>query len=226
MAQAIPIADLEEKGFFPADTRECPNPATDSTVAFPKKDKKVFHRVNWVTQTSLLLQRDWMDMIRNKRVTGARYAMCFGMSFLVALLYQNVGRSPKSDIVVSKCRCFHSVARSPSLLIKSSPVIFFSMPQNFQSHFGALLIILLVAMFASALPALLTFPDERPVFLREYSTNHYSVFSYFISKFTMEAINTFIQVLLMVRSMKHTCHYAFQSQSANFRMLQTFDNTF
>ena len=53
----------------------------------------------------------------------------------------------------------------------------------------------MVSMFGTALPTLISFPDERPVFLREFSTNHYSVVSYFISKLTMEALITFVQVV-------------------------------
>lgn len=52
-------------------------------------------------------------------------------------------------------------------------------------------------MFGTAQAALLAFPQERPVFLREYSTNHYSVISYFVSRFTMEAVLTALQVLVM-----------------------------
>ena len=54
---------------------------------------------------------------------------------------------------------------------------------------------LMVSMFGTALPTLISFPDERPVFLREFSTNHYSAVSYFISKLTMEALITFVQVV-------------------------------
>ena len=58
--------------------------------------------------------------------------------------------------------------------------------------------ILMLGMFGTALPALLAIPDERPVFLREYSTNHYSVISYFAARFFVEAIITFLQVFLIV----------------------------
>ena len=61
------------------------------------------------------------------------------------------------------------------------------------------MIVLMLTMFGSAVPALLAFPSERPVFLREYSTNHYSVFSYFVSKLTMEALLTLAQSTLLVR---------------------------
>ncbi len=54
----------------------------------------------------------------------------------------------------------------------------------------------MMSMFGTAQPALLAFPEERPVFLREYSTNHYSVFSYFLSRLTMEAFITALQILV------------------------------
>jgi hypothetical protein len=58
--------------------------------------------------------------------------------------------------------------------------------------------VLMLSMFGTAQPALLAFPEERPVFLREYSTNHYSVLSYFMSRLTMEAAVTAVQVLVLV----------------------------
>ena len=57
---------------------------------------------------------------------------------------------------------------------------------------------MVIGMFGTAQPALLSFPAERPVFLREYSTNHYSVVSYFFSRLTMEALLTALQVLALV----------------------------
>lgn len=68
---------------------------------------------------------------------------------------------------------------------------------NINSRFGALIMVMLSGMFGTAQPALLSFPEERPVFLREYSTNHYSVFSYFLSRLTMEALITGLQVFVM-----------------------------
>jgi len=53
-------------------------------------------------------------------------------------------------------------------------------------------------MFGTAQPALLAFPDERPVFLREYSTNHYGVLPYFLSRLAMEMSVTAGQILLQV----------------------------
>lgn len=57
--------------------------------------------------------------------------------------------------------------------------------------------VLMIAMFGSALPTLLVFPEERPVFVREFSTNHYSVFSYFLSRLGMEAFLSAAQMLVV-----------------------------
>ena len=65
---------------------------------------------------------------------------------------------------------------------------------NIQSTFGALLMALLANVFSTALPSLIAFPEERPVFLREYSTNHYSVTAYFSSRLSMEFLVTAAQV--------------------------------
>ena len=53
-------------------------------------------------------------------------------------------------------------------------------------------------MFGTAQPALLAFPEERPVFLREYSTNHYGVLPYFLSRLTMELFITAAQIFVQV----------------------------
>jgi len=165
IAQAIPLPELEESGFFPRDERSVPTPGTDMSVAFPSKSQRKYEKVGRWKQISLIFSRDCNDMIRNKKVTGARFALTISMSALVAVLFYDVGRIDMSDLI------------------------------NFQSHFGALVITLLLAMFGTALPALLAFPDERPVFLREYSTNHYSVLSYFCARFVMECIVVLIQCL-------------------------------
>jgi hypothetical protein len=43
--------------------------------------------------------------------------------------------------------------------------------------------------------ALFTFSQDRPVFLREYSTDHYTIIPYFLSKLWSEALNSFAAIL-------------------------------
>ncbi len=57
--------------------------------------------------------------------------------------------------------------------------------------------ILMSAMMGTALPALMVFPSERPVFIREYSTNHYRIAPYFAAKLAVEAFLTSIQMLVL-----------------------------
>lgn len=42
------------------------------------------------------------------------------------------------------------------------------------------------------------FPKDRPIFLREYSTNHYSVIPYFLAKFTLECAAVLLQVFVQL----------------------------
>jgi len=67
---------------------------------------------------------------------------------------------------------------------------------NFNSHFGAIAMTLIAGMFGAAQPTMLSFPFERPMFLREYSTGTYGVLPYFLSKLVTETILTFTQNLI------------------------------
>ncbi|GHP11457.1 hypothetical protein PPROV_001018500 [Pycnococcus provasolii] len=51
-------------------------------------------------------------------------------------------------------------------------------------------------MFGAAQPALLAFPVERPIFLREYSAGTYSSIAYFFSKLSVELPMSFTQTLV------------------------------
>ena len=42
---------------------------------------------------------------------------------------------------------------------------------------------------------MITFSKDRPVFLREFSTDHYTIVPYFLSKLWKEALNTFIATI-------------------------------
>ena len=57
--------------------------------------------------------------------------------------------------------------------------------------------VLMISLLSTALPVMVKFPSERPVFVREYSTNHYSVFAYFLSRLVMEILLTGIPVVLL-----------------------------
>lgn len=120
------------------------------------------------TQVKLLFIREFMHMCRFRHPLYARYGLTIMLSALIGTIFFKIGEADKAD------------------------------PYNLQSHFGAVMCTLMMALLGTAQPSLLYFPEERPIFLREYSTDHYGVSAYFVSRFCIEAVVTGVQVLLMV----------------------------
>jgi ABC-type multidrug transport system ATPase subunit/ABC-type multidrug transport system permease subunit len=177
VAQSVAIPELNEKGFFPKDTRALPAAFTDKVDGKDELGITIteHHSGDYdptppglFFQVYMLFSRELRNVRRDKVALGARFGLTIFLSTLIGIIFYDVG---ETDSKVSS---------------------------NLQSHFGALIMVLLMSMFGTAQPALLAFPEERPVFLREYSTNHYSVISYFLSRLTMEAIITAAQILVQV----------------------------
>jgi ABC-type multidrug transport system ATPase subunit len=118
------------------------------------------------TQTRMVFGRELTNLRRDTTSIGMRFGITIFLNLLFGVIFYQVGAT-SNDVFV-----------------------------NTQSHFGALIMVLLSAMFGTAQPALFAIPEERPIFLREYSTNHYSAVSYFVSKLTIEAVITFAQTLV------------------------------
>jgi ABC-type multidrug transport system permease subunit len=179
VAQSVPLKDLNEQGFFPVDARDMgdaftPEDGKDALgITITKRGKVEAGAVDerppgMLVQIRLLFQRELMNLRRDVTAVGARFGLTIFLGTLIGIIFLNVGSSDSS------------------------------VPSNLQSHFGGLIMVSLMSMFGTAQPALLAFPEERPVFLREYSTNHYSVVSYFVSRLTMEAFITALQILVQM----------------------------
>lgn len=169
IAQQYSQEQLLNEGFFAKDERELPE------AIVPKENELLrslgassheyisddeWKHVNFLTEAKMLFKRELVHTTRNKKGVGARFAFTTFLSLLVGNIFFGVG-GPSS----------------------------FTDPSKFNSHFGAMVMILMMSMFGTAMPTLLSFPEERPVFLREYSTNHYGVIAYFISRLAMEAVS-------------------------------------
>ena len=174
------MKELDNYGFFPTDERPMgdafePEEGKDAlgiTITRRSKagdDTADERSPGMITQISMLFSRELRNLKRDTVAVGARFGLTIFLGTLIGIIFFDVG-STDSNV-----------------------------GSNLQSHFGAMIMVLLMSMFGTAQPALLAFPEERPVFLREYSTNHYSVVSYFVSRLTMEAFITALQVLVMVR---------------------------
>lgn len=169
IAQQYSQEQLLNEGFFAKDERELPeaivpkeNELLRSLGASSHEDisDDEWKHVNFLTEAKMLFKRELVHTTRNKKGVGARFAFTTFLSLLVGNIFFGVG-GPSS----------------------------FTDPSKFNSHFGAMVMILMMSMFGTAMPTLLSFPEERPVFLREYSTNHYGVIAYFISRLAMEAVS-------------------------------------
>jgi hypothetical protein len=181
VAQSNPVDELDAAGLFPNDNRDIGD-AFESSEGKDALGITITRRpvkgdaANYddkppgmATQLTLLFKRESNNLIRDTTALGARFGITIFLGVLIGTIFLDVGNSDSAESV------------------------------NIQSHFGALIIVLLTAMFGTAQPALLAFPDERPVFLREYSTNHYSVVSYFLARLSNEAVITGAQIFVNVR---------------------------
>jgi len=179
VAQSVPIEELNKAGFFPKDERDVGEPFEGGdgkdelgiTLTGRRAAKDYDESpVGVFTQTQMLFTREFVNLKRDTASLGARFGLTIFLSILIGIIFLHVGETDPNEPGKGQ--------------------------QNVQSRFGSLIMVLLMGMFGTAQPALLGFPAERPVFLREYSTNHYSVVSYFVSRLTMEAFLTALQVLV------------------------------
>lgn len=181
-AQAKPLDELEADGFFPKDTRT--NLSRKLSLAEKIRESLGFlgeqtetagaddRRVSFETEIFMLMRREIRSFVRNKIAVGARFGVAIFVGVLTGIIFNGVGIKDQLN------------------------------PQYLQSQFGAIVMVLLLSMFCTAQSTLLEFPAERPIFVREYSTDHYSVISYFIARLLMECIVTFLQVVLLT-SLSH-----------------------
>lgn len=181
VAQEQSTEELQAAGFFATSPSKHDGGNEDDddwwgpeAEGSPEEDKKengdmnpvTMNRLGWSGQTGLLFQREVTNFRRNKHALKARTAMTCAISVFIGVLFFDVAESDFTEFI------------------------------NIQSSFGALLMSLLANVFATTLPSLLVFPSERPVFLREYGTDHYTVLAYFLSRLAMEFIVTAVQVTI------------------------------
>jgi ABC-type multidrug transport system permease subunit len=168
VAQRVPEQDLIRDGFFPKESLKSEGKGTtlDRYDLGGSSVGYASHRPSFFTQTRMLFIRECQALTRDTIAVVMRFAISIFLNLLFGLIFYNVGRQPNEIFT------------------------------NAQSHFGALIMVQLSAMFGTAQPAIFAIPVERPIFLREYSTDHYSAGAYFISKFTIEAVITFLQILV------------------------------
>ena len=167
VVQTTTVKDLEIAGFLLDDKNKSHRQSIDNTTKTSTSlmMASAMEHPDIFTQTRLLFDRELKKLVRDKFSFVVRVVSNLVFGLLFGLIFKDVGRS---DYVAY-----------PEVM----------------ASFGAQSNLLISTMFGVAQSSLMEFPKDRPVFLREYSTNHYSVVPYFLSKFTIECFTVLIQVL-------------------------------
>ncbi|CAK9027630.1 unnamed protein product [Durusdinium trenchii] len=148
------------------------NQSTGERAAGPRQGS-AGRNTGFCKQLGMLLAREVRGTFRNKGILYAR----FGMSLFLAALYGWLfsGSAASGDKV-----------NSPEKNCLADNFSAGGCTGDFQAHFGTLVSLSIMAMMGAAQPVVLQFPQERPVFLREYAAHQYGVVPYFISKTLVE----------------------------------------
>jgi len=117
-------------------------------------------------QLKCLFQREVRSIVRDKGALIGRFGITIFLNTLFGVIFWKAGEGDNADNVA------------------------------YQGHFGALTMVTISSMFGSAQPVMLTFPYERPMFMREYSTGTYNLWTYFITKTLLDAPLTLLQALV------------------------------
>jgi len=130
--------------------------------------------VHWAplgVQAKVLLAREVKNTLRNKQIMGMRVGAATFMALLFGGIFWQVG---KADTLRTA-----DPAQSQEM-----------------SYVGAVTFIAIQAMFGNVQPILLSFPKEKPIFIREYSSGAYSASIYFLCKSLVEVPLLFVQSAL------------------------------
>ena len=171
VAQTNSIKELEGKGFFADESKK----NVDRKMSIGGTNRSVSSSANamlghvgFSTQIRLLFDRETKKLLRDKLGFVIRVCSNTAFGLLFGFIFMDVGRSD----------------------YEAYPEV--------MASFGAQSNLLISTMFGVAQGSLMEFPKDRPVFLREYSTNHYSVIPYFLAKFSLECVTVLMQVFIQL----------------------------
>ena len=182
VAQRVSEADLINDGFYKKEKLEMKIYEGNNSSQLELKDSADMRTPSFATQAYMLFARE----LRNLR----RDTMSLGKDGLCKYLCVTIELFVIMKVIYDSKFNFHEFSFCSFLGMRFGitiflnvlfGIIFFDVGRtsneyyvNSQSHFGALIMVQLSAMFGTAQPALFAIPEERPIFLREYSTSHYS----------------------------------------------------
>lgn len=145
-------------------------------------------RRSFFKQLHHLTQREFRAAIRDRTTMTVRFCLSVLLTFLFGLVFRGVGRT----ILETEAQTGFDML----WVGLNDEEVKAMRKRKLEWHFNALVQVALVAMFSACQPVILTFPLERPVFLREHSSGTYTVLPYYLSKMAVEVPLVFVQSLL------------------------------
>jgi len=145
-------------------------------------------RKSFPRQLSQLIRREFRAAVRDRTTMTVRFCLSVVLTFLFGLVFQGVGRT----ILEEEQQAIFDLQWTGL----NDEEVRAMRKRKLEWHFNALVQVALVAMFSACQPVILTFPLERPVFLREHSSGTYNVLPYYLSKMVVEVPLVFMQSLL------------------------------
>ena len=128
--------------------------------------KQTVHKVSCCIELEMLLHREMISLIRNPTPMIANVLITAFLSVVFGIIFLGVGKDDRSNMLVV------------------------------QAVVGALVNTLMAVMMGQSQNALMIFSGERPLFMREYSTNHYTIGPYFFSKLVSEALQSCVAMMV------------------------------
>ena len=145
LCQSESEVELEKKNLFIATpivvtSTEKRAGSIDSDSANVQGNEIITNNSGYCKQLYWLIGREYRNLTRNYGGMLARFGMTIFLSVLFGLIFLDAGKKSNAN------------------------------ETDFTTHFGALTMVTMSTMISCAQPAMLEFPFERPMFLREYVT--------------------------------------------------------
>lgn len=147
-----------------------------------------FAQKSFAKQLSQLIKRECRAVFRDRTTLTVRFCLSVVLTFLFGLVFKGVGRSILEREHQSQFDLMWTGLSDEEVRTLRK--------RKLEWHFNAIVQVALVAMFSACQPVILTFPLERPVFLREHSSGTYNVLPYYLSKVAVEVPLVFVQSLM------------------------------
>lgn len=171
ITQTESMEALESAGAFIIPTEAPPPPPEHRRHRSNSVEGQPPIKASFFVQIQWLFQRELRNTFRNYPALLGRFGVTIILNLIFGLIFLKVGEQDNKN------------------------------QDNFQAHFGVVVMTMISSMFGAAQPTLLEFPFERPMFMREYSVGTYTTIAYNISKLGTEIpiliVQCFIQLLLI-----------------------------